>query len=205
MKSSYLRAGLALLCGVMLSACGGNSGNLALSGTISWGQNSVTKPGLTLINKSNGEKIAPEVTASTFVFTKLLSTDEKFDVEILDQPTGGKCEIANNTGNANVYTVYRVAVSCTANPFVLGGTVKNLKGTGLVLANGSDVVSVLPSATAGADVSFIFPTKVSDGSAYGGTVLTQPTGQTCSFSSTLNPGTMPSGDQKGLIVNCVDN
>jgi hypothetical protein len=34
MKSSYLRAGLALLCAVILSACGGSNGSLQLSGTV---------------------------------------------------------------------------------------------------------------------------------------------------------------------------
>lgn len=203
MKSSYLRAGLALLCAVILSACGGNNGNLALSGTISY---DTVKSGLVLVNNGNGEKLTIESGATSFVFTKLLASDEAFDVEILTPATGAVCTLSNNKNNANVYTVYYVAVSCKANPYVLGGTVKGLTGTGLVLANGSDLSSVQPSATAGADVSFIFPTKVANGSPYGVTVLTQPTGQTCAVSSTLNPGTMPSSDdQKGLIVNCVNN
>lgn len=203
MKSSYLRAGLALLCAVILSACGGNSGNLQLSGTITY--SGVAKPGLVLINKSNGDKLTIETGATGFAFGKLLGSDEAFDVEIDNQPTGAKCEVSNNINKANVYTVYYVAVKCAANPYVLGGTVKGLSGSGLVLANGADLVSVQPPATAGADVSFTFPTQVSDGSPYGATVLTQPTGQTCKFAATLNPGTMPGSDQKGLIVNCANN
>lgn len=203
MKSSYLRAGLALLCGVILSACGGNDGNLSLSGTITYNPPTVQQSGLVLINKSNGEKLAIETGASSFVFTKLLGSDESFDVEVFTDPSGGKCELANNTGKANVYTVYRVAVTCKANPFVLGGTVKGLTGSGLVLANGPDTVGVVPAA--GADVTFKFPTQVANGSLYGGTVLTQPSGQTCKFNSALNPGTMPNADQLGLIVNCTNN
>jgi hypothetical protein len=203
MKSSYLRAGLALLCAVILSACGGNNGNMALSGTIT--TYGVAKAGLVLINKSNGEKLSVETGATSFVFTKLLGSDESFDVEVAEQPIGAKCVATNNINKANVYTVYYVVVTCTANPYVLGGTVKGLTGTGLVLANGADLVSVQPAATAGADVSFTYPTTVSDGSPYGGTVLSQPAGQTCKFDSALNPGTMPSSDQKGLIVNCVNN
>ncbi|RZT08084.1 hypothetical protein SAMN05216319_3508 [Duganella sp. CF402] len=205
MKSSYLRAGLALLCAVILSACGGSNGNLALSGTITYVPTTVTPAGLVLINKNTGEKLSIATGASTFVFTKLLASDEAFDVEVDTDPTGAKCVMSNNKNNANVYTVYYVAVTCTSNPWVLGGTVKGLTGTGLVLANGPDTVGVLPSATAGADVSFVFPTKVSNKAQYGGTVLTQPTGQTCAFSSTLNPGTMPDADLKSLVVNCVNN
>lgn len=203
MKSSYLRAGLALLCAVILSACGGNNGNLQLSGTITY--KGVAKPGLVLINKTNGEKLTIETGATGFAFTKLLASDEAFDVEIDTPPTGAECTLANNINKANVYTVYYVAVTCSANPHVLGGTVKGLTGTGLVLANGADLVSIQPAASAGADVAFTFPTNVSDGSPYGGTVLHQPTGQTCKFDAALNPGTMPSTDQKGLIVNCVNN
>lgn len=203
MKSSYLRAGLALLCGVILSACGGNDGNLSLSGSILY--DGPAKAGLVLINKGNGEKLSIETGASSFIFTKLLASDESFDVEVDTNPTGAICKVANNTGTANVYTVYRVAVTCTANPFVLGGTVKGLTGAGLVLANGSDTVGVLPAATAGADVSFKFPTQVANGAQYGGTVLVQPSGQTCKFDGALNPGTMPNSNQLGLIVNCTNN
>lgn len=203
MKSSYLRAGLALLCAVILSACGGNNGNLQLSGTITY--NGVAKAGLVLINKTNGEKLTIDQGATVFAFPKLLANDEFFDVEVDTQPTGASCTLSNNSNRANVYTVYYVAVTCSATPHVLGGTVKGLSGTGLVLANGPDLVSIQPPASAGADVSFTFPAQVSDGSPYGGTVLAQPTGQTCKFDAALNPGTMGNTDQKGLIVNCVNN
>ncbi|MTV38872.1 hypothetical protein [Duganella radicis] len=204
MKSSYLRAGLALLCGVILSACGGNNGSLSLSGTISY-PSGLPKAGLVLVNNGNGEKLTIETGATAFYFTKLLGSDEQFDVEIANQPTGAKCEIANNKGKASVYTVYTVAVSCKANPYTLGGTVKGLTGKGLVLANGSDLVSIDPAATAGADVTFKFPTSVSDGSPYGATVLTQPANQKCAFDAGNNPGTMPGDNQLGLIVNCTNN
>ncbi|TFW17027.1 hypothetical protein [Duganella callida] len=204
MKSSYLRAGLALLCAVILSACGGNDGSLSLSGTITY--NGPAKSGLVLINKGNGEKLTVADGATSFVFTKLMAQDEQFDVEVDTQPTGANCVLSNNNNKANVYTVYYVAVTCTANPYNLGGTVHNLKGKGMVLANGTDRVGVLPSTTSpGADVTFIFPTKVSNGSLYGATVAVQPDGQTCAVDPSNNPGIMPNFDGLGLIVNCVDN
>ncbi|MYM69775.1 hypothetical protein GTP45_23440 [Pseudoduganella sp. FT55W] len=203
MKSSYLRAGFALLCAAILSACGGNGGSLQLSGGISYV--GPAKAGLVLINNSNGEKLTIETGATAFYFTKLLGTDEGFDIGILTQPAGANCDIVNNKGTANYYTVGRTVVTCTATPFTLGGTIKGLKGTGLVLANGADTVGVTPPAAAGADVAFTFPSKVPNGALYGGTVLTQPAGQTCTFDPGLNPGTMPFADQKGLIVNCTNN
>jgi hypothetical protein len=206
MKSSYLRAVIVLLCAVLLNACGGNNGSLALSGTITYAPAGVTVPSFVLINNGNGEKVTIDSGVTTFIFTKLLATDEQFDVEVVAPgPAGADCKPSANTGSASVYTVYYVTIACTANPYVLGGTVKGLSGAGLVLANGSDTTAVLPAATAGADVKFTFPTKVGNSAAYGVSVLTQPAGQTCSVSSTLNPGTMPDADQLGLSVSCVNN
>jgi len=205
MKSSFLRAGLALLSGVILSACGGSNGSLALSGSVNY--NGATSSTVVLTNKSNSDKLTLTIApgSNTFVFGKLLATDEKFDVVVETLPVGATCTSTEASGTASYYTVYRVAITCTANPFTLGGTVKGLTATGLVLANGSDTTAVLPSATAGADVSFKFPTKVANTALYGVTVLSQPAGQTCTVNSALNPGTMPSADQLGLVVNCASN
>lgn len=208
MKSSFLRAGLALLCGVILSACGGSNGSLALSGTVTY--NGPTTSSVVLANKSNGDKLTLNIggggASTSFVFAKLLATDERFDVVVETAPTGAECTLSEASGSASYYTVYRVAVNCTANPYTLGGTVKGLGGKGLVLANGSDTTAVEPPATAGADVSFKFPTKVSNGAPYGVTVLNQPANQACTVSPALNPGIMPAkSDQLGLIVTCVNN
>jgi hypothetical protein len=160
--------------------------------------------GLVLINNGNGEKVTIDPGVTSVIFTKLLSVDEKFDVQVLTQPTGANCVAttnAVNTGTASVYTVYQIGYTCTSNPYVLGGTVKGLTTNGLVLANGSDTTAVL--ANGGADVKFTFPTKVANSAQYGVTVLSQPTGQTCTIDKALNPGTMPAkADQLGLIVNC---
>jgi archaellum component FlaF (FlaF/FlaG flagellin family) len=205
MKSSYLRAGLALLCAVILSACGGHDGSLSLSGTIAYPYG--VKSGLVLVNKGNGEKLVVADGATSFVFTKLMAQDQHFDVEVDTPPNGAICKLTNNDNKANVYTVYSVIVTCNANLYNLGGTVYNLKAPkGMVLANGIDQVGVLPSATTpGADVTFVFPTKVADGSLYGATVAVQPDGQTCTVDPSNNPGYMPNRDGLGLIVNCVDN
>jgi hypothetical protein len=204
MKSSYLRAGFALLCAVILSACGGNSGSLALSGTITYNPPGASLTGLVLINNGNGEKITIDPGVTSIIFTKLLAVDEKFDVTVLTQPTGAQCDPATNavnSGTASVYTVYQIGFLCTSNPYVLGGTVKGLTASGLVLANGSDTTAVL--ASGGADVKFTFPTKVANSANYGVTVLSQPAGQTCTIDGALNPGVMPAkADQLGLIVNC---
>jgi hypothetical protein len=200
MKSLYLRSGLALLCAVILSACGGGNGSLALSGSVS----GLTKDGLVLVNTNTGEKLPIPNGTSTFVFTKLAAVDEQFNVIVDTQPTGAKCAPSGttNTGKASVYTAYYIAFICVTNPWTLGGTVTGLDTKGLVLANGADTVAVLPGASASTPVSFTFPTKVGDGSPFGVTILSQPkdTTKTCTIAN--NVGTMPAGDYSPITVTC---
>ena len=62
--------------------------------------------------------------------------------------------------------------------YTIGGSVTGLSGTGLVLQdNGGDNLSVSASG------SFTFATKLNSGATYSVTVMTQPTGQTCTVSS----------------------
>ncbi|GJJ02726.1 hypothetical protein RugamoR64_32640 [Duganella rhizosphaerae] len=200
MKSLYLRSGLALVCAALLNACGGGNGNLALSGTVT----GLTKPDLVLINNKTGEKLSVPANTSSFVFTKLAAVDEEFNVTVFTPPTGGSCKPVGttNVGKANAYTSYSIQFTCQANPYTLGGTVTGLSSKGLILANGSDTVSVLPPASAGAPVSFTFGTMVGDGSPYGVTILSQPKepAQVCTLSS--NVGNMPSGNYSGVTVTC---
>jgi len=203
MKSLYLRSGLALLCAVILSACGGNgSGDLPLTGSVS----GLNKNGLVLLNKPNGDKVTINSGDISFQFPKLLGNDEEFEVVIPASPAGTTCTVTSGgKAKANVYTYNRVVVACLADQRKLGGTVTGLTGKGLVLANGADTAPVLPSATPGASVSFLFPSTVGDGYPYGVTVLVQPAGQTCAISPSNNPGTMGSADVLNLAVNCSNN
>lgn len=202
MKSSYLRPGLALLCAALLTACGGgNNGNLTLSGTIT----GLTKPDLVLINNKTGEKLPVAANSTSFTFTRLIAVDEEFNVTISTPPTGAKCEVVNNSnvGKANAYTAYPITFKCTTNPYTLGGTVSGLSSKGLVLANGSDLVNVLPPATAGAPVNFTMPSMVGDGSPYGVTVLNQPNdpvAQVCTVANGV--GNMPAGNVVSVTVSC---
>lgn len=207
MKSVYLRAGLALLCAVVLSACGGSGGgNLQLTGSIS----GLAKSGLVLINKPTGEKLTIAAGAGSFLFTRLLGTDEQFDVEVDTQPAGAKCTPSNNSNKANIYTSYQVVITCVTNPYTLGGVVRGLTDDGVAgntdgvtLANGPDTVFIGPPATAGGDANFSFANTVGDGSPYGVTVLVQPSNQNCTV-TTAGTGLMPAGNYFGLVVTCVN-
>ena len=206
MKSVYLRAGLALLCAVVLSACGGgNDGNMVLSGTIT----GLQKAGLVLVNQPTGEKLTIASGAGSFQFTRLVAVDERFDVRVDTQPTGAICTPSANVNQANIYTAYYVVITCVTNPYTLGGVVKGLVNDGVAettdgvtLANGPDTVYIGPSA-AGGDVPFSFANLVGDGSPYGVTVLVQPTNRNCTFTS-ASTGLMPAGNYNGLVVTCVN-
>lgn len=201
MKSLYLRSGLALLCGAILSACGGSDGSLLLSGSIT----GLTKDGLVLVNEGNGDTYTvPTDNRATFQFTKPLSVDDHFKVTIkAPGPVGATCIPSANEGKANVYNVYYVVITCTADPRKLGGEVVGLKGNGLVLANGQDTIAV--PASGQSPVNFVFPHTIGDGSAYGINVLSQPTGQQCTVPAATSTGTIGNTDRLNAVtVTCVD-
>jgi hypothetical protein len=211
MKSVYPRAGLALLCAVVLSACGGGSnGSMLLQGSIT----GLSKSGLVLVNRSTGEKITIAANATAFQFTRLIAVDESFDIQIDTPPSGASCKLAENTNKANSFTSFRTEVTCITNPWVLGGVVQGLADDGVTgntdgvtLANGPDTVYVAPSATGGS-ANFTFANTVGEGAPYGVTVLAQPSNRTCSLvapvtNSLAGSGVMPAGNDNRLVVNCV--
>jgi hypothetical protein len=198
MKSSILYAGAALACALGLSACGGGDGDLPLAVSIAGG---VTKAGLVLVNKSNGDEVAVPAGAASVQFTKYLSTDDEFNIDTKTLPSNvEKCTINNGKARANYYTVYTTvpSVFCTIKTHDLGVTVNGLTGTGLVLVNGSDRQSV--TANAGAAVT-VPMAKVPEDGPYGVTILTQPDTQTCAISG--GSGTMTAtGPSTAPVVSC---
>ncbi|ALK99117.1 hypothetical protein AB595_20445 [Massilia sp. WF1] len=200
MKSSTLYAGAALACALGLSACGGGSGDLPLTVTIAGG---VTKDGLVLVNKSNGdEKAVPAGTASV-QFSKFLSTDDEFNIDTKSLPSNvSGCTITNGKARANYYTVYTVVptVFCTIKTHPLSVAVNGLTGAGLVLVNGSDRKPVTAVDTNGAQVNVAMAEIPEDG-PYGVTVLTQPDTQTCTING--GSGTMTAtGPSTTPVVAC---
>jgi hypothetical protein len=191
MKSSTLRTGVALACAATLAACGGGNENLALGGQV-YG---LTKSGLVLENLNNKATVTVPAGSSTFIFEQLISSDENFEVVIKTQPSGAVCKLNNAKGKSGSYSIYSIEVVCVTNTYNVGGTVSGLRTSGLVLVNGSTRVDVAANAT-----SFTLPVKVADGSPYGVTILTQPTGQVCSIANGV--GTMSSADINNLAITC---
>jgi sugar lactone lactonase YvrE len=88
-------------------------------------------------------------------------------------------------------------VACITNTYSIGGSVSGLTGTVVLQANNGD------NLTVAADGTFTFATKVAYGNPYSITVLTQPTGQTCSVSS--GAGTVSSSNVGNVAVVCSVN
>lgn len=197
MNKLFSRTSVALACALSLAACGGDDGNLTLSGTIT----GVTKAGLTLTN-NDGPELAITPGQTTFRFPELIGSDDKYNVQVKKLPEGMKCNALYNSGTSGAYDVNSVRFDCYNVPRELSGTVVNLLNDGLVLNNGKDQVEVPRGA-----VTFTFTKtaadktvtgQVGDGEPFGITVFKQPAGQTCTVAA--GTGIMGNNYDKAIVT-----
>jgi hypothetical protein len=161
----------------LLTACGGHSHNNSTgpsSVTIGGSVAGLTAAGLVLANGS--DTVTVDANATSYqVSTAVGST---YAISVQTQPTGETCTIANASGTANA-NVTDADVSCTPNSYTLGGSISGLTAAGLVLANGSDTVTVPANAS-----SYQFSNAIASGTAYDVKVTTQPSGEACTVATT---------------------
>src|SRR5580704_3586798 len=189
---------LVLTIGALLSfaACGGGGtgvihptpANYTIGGTVS---------GLsgTVVLQDNGGNNLSATGNGPFTFTTPISSGGAYNVTVLTEPAGQICAVTSGTGTATA-NVSNVQVLCTTGTttYTIGGTVSGLTASGLVLQNnGGNNLSIA------ANGAFTFTTLVASGGAYSVTVLTQPTGQTCTI--TNGSGTATS-NVTGVQVTC---
>jgi hypothetical protein len=176
-----------------LAACGGSGSDqsLTLSGTVS----GLSTGGLALTTLGVNLEISSG--ATSFTFGPILSDAVVYDVTVAAQPSGQTCTVANGTGTATTANISNVVVTCSDRTFNVGGTIKGLTVSGLVLANGSDTLSVPAGAS-----TFTMPTAVAYGSSYKVTVTTQPTGLSCNV--TNGTGTIAADAVTNIAVTCTD-
>jgi hypothetical protein len=196
MKSSYLRAGVALACALGLAACGGGgAGDIYLGGTV-YG---LTKTGLVLQN-NGGSDLAVEPSgafATPFLFANLIGTDTPYDVTIKSKPSNADCTITNGKGTSGPFNVNTIAVTCVTHTHALAGSVSglDLATDNLVVVNGADRVVIPPKSSA------FSMAKVAEDSPYGITILTQPAGLACSVANGV--GKMGTTDVGNVQISCV--
>ena len=185
---------IALTAVALLSACGG--GSTDVTGTIT----GLTTSGLVLSNGTATLGISANSTSFTF---PTLDDGTAYNVTVVTQPTGLVCTVTNGSGTASSDAeATNVVVACSP-VFSISGRVDGLRGSGLVINNGTESISVAAAA-----LTFAFPTQLKTGATYAVTVTTQPTApvQTCTVAGggadDDGSGTIASAAITTVIVTC---
>jgi 3D (Asp-Asp-Asp) domain-containing protein len=181
--------------GLALSACGssdsGRASTYSLGGTIS----GPTAAGLVLVD--NGETLPVTAGAGTFAFATRFTTAMAYAVTVQNSPPGLTCSVAAGTGTFGTASINNVVVTCSDEAYSIGGAIRGLNGADLVLANGTDTVSVSSGST-----SFMMSAPVAYTSSYAITVAAQPQGVSCSVQN--GTGTMGAAAVTNVAVICSD-
>jgi len=230
MKFSFARGALALMATLSLASCGGGKATFPINVTVF----NVLYPGLVLTTNGSEQTVNPpaknadgSIPPVTFAFANQIEYGEVYDVipkganatSLGQMPLHQTCSPGSNTipfpksGTAGQLARIELAYTCSLNTFPLGGTIKGLTATGLVLTNGSGTGNTYAASPVldanqkptGADIGFAM-SPVPYGSTYGVVILTQPTGQVCtltgSATGTMDDAAEKAGGVKDLLVSC---
>jgi uncharacterized repeat protein (TIGR03803 family) len=152
--------------------------------------------GLILANGSDA--LAVNSGATSFTMPTPVAYTSSYALSVQSQPAGLACAVGNATGTMPAAAQTNAAITCTDQPFSLGGAITGLgNNTGLMLTNGSDTLAVAAGSS-----SFTMPTTVAFGSPYSVVVLTAPAGLTCMASNAA--ATMPAGNVVSVVIACSD-
>ena len=140
--------------------------------------------------------------SGTFSFAGQVPSGGAFATTVLTQPTSPSqtCVVTGGGGLVADAAKADIAVSCTTNQYVIGGTVSGLSGAGLVLRdNDGDDLSLTQNG------SFAFVTAVGSGHAFLVTIAAQPATptQTCIVSGAA--GNVVGADVSSVTVDCNTN
>jgi 6-phosphogluconolactonase (cycloisomerase 2 family) len=152
--------------------------------------------GLVLNNGSADSLVV--ATNGSVTFPTRVRGGTTYAVSVATQPLtpSQTCVVTNGAGTVEAGDVQGITVTCTANPFAVGGTIAGLSGRAVLQNNGSDDLSI------GANGSFTFTTAVNSGAAYSVSILTQPDAppQRCFVDSGL--GTVGNGPVASVAIQC---
>jgi 6-phosphogluconolactonase (cycloisomerase 2 family) len=157
--------------------------------------------GLVLQN-NNGDDLAVNV-SGTFTFAAPVADGASYAVTVKSQPgsPAQTCTVSNGAGSLSGADVTSVAVTCTTDGYLIGGTVSGLTGTGLVIQdNLGDDLTVPANAT-----TFTFATRLVNGAGYSVSVKASPSSpsQACTVSS--GTGNVEGADVTTVSVACTTN
>jgi len=152
--------------------------------------------GTVVLQNNNGNNLSLTQN-NPFTFSQPVAFGGLYSVTVLTQPAGQTCAVASGSGTQGAGNTTNVSVTCTNNNYTVGGTVTGLNGTLVLRNNGADNKTITQTG------SFVFATSVAFGSPYAVTILTQPTGQTCTVGS--GAGTMGAANVTNVAVTCTSN
>jgi hypothetical protein len=166
------------------------TGTFDVAGTVS----GMVGTGLTL--RLNDSENLPISSNGAFTFATRLPAGTPYEVAIRTQPTNPKQDCTISRGSGTIAAdVSNIAVQCAAVTYSVGGSVRGLPGSGLVLENnGADPLRI------DADGPFTFARKLADGAAYQVTVRTQPGSGTCTVGN--GAGTIRGANVGNVAVSC---
>jgi len=197
-----------IVLGVLaLTACGGGGygggggggGGGGTTYTIGGTVTGLTASTQVVLANNGGNNLTVSSNGS-FTFTQPVKSGAAYAVTVVTQPTGETCSVSAGSGTASA-NVTSVTVTCAASgsgPYTIGGTVSGLApSTQVVLANNGG-----NNLTVSSNGSFTFTQPVNSGGAYAVTVVTQPTGETCSVGSGSGTAT---ANVTNVTVSCSEN
>lgn len=210
-----MRAALALLLAASLASCGGGGSKetYPVGGTVS----GLVYGPLVLTTGSQNVNVNPaglETNGTpklvTYTFPQTLSYGDPYLITKTAEAPHQSCTVLQTAADSAGHMVtINVGVSCTVNSNLVGGTVTGLTTEGLQLINGSTTPTPVTLTVAGVAASqaagtlpFTFG-PVLYNATYGISILTQPTGQTCTV--TNGNGVMGDAAITNVAVNCVNN
>jgi hypothetical protein len=169
------------------------------SATFSVGGTVIGLQGSGLVLQNNGADDLAVGDNGLFTFRSELASGASYNVTVRTQPSDPKqaCTVTNARGTIGSGDVGNIVVSCSASDFSVGGTVRNLEGTNLVLRNnGGDDLRIDASGT------FAFDTALPSGASYNVTIARQPgdPAQTCTVSN--GSGFVADRNVTSIVVDC---
>ena len=124
-----------------------------------------------LVLQNNGGDDVGVQTDGGFAFATQIPSGSGYAVTVKTHPSGPpqSCSVQNGSGSVADRDIDNVVITCALRQFTIGGTISNLQGSGMIIAN-NDGDRFNPTA----DGPFTFPTAVLSGSSYNVIVTNAP-------------------------------
>lgn len=152
-----------------------------------------------LVLQNNGADFLSIDSNGAFEFAESLAAGASYNVSVRTQPDNPRqaCTISRARGTVESSDITTIAVNCATSDFTVGGTVRDLEGTGLVLRNnGGDDLTIDTNGP------FTFDTVLPTGASYNITIAEQPRDprQACSIANAS--GVISGRNITDVVVRC---